>query len=153
MDESFPVIAEIIASNPCFDQKPNFTNKNSDSLLIIVLAGNIERLSKFFDDFRDIRIRKHCIVELSRVFELTEEETQTLISSYQSFMHQVNMPSKNILYAMSKCFFFKYDLNPYQEDYFRNMKTPNPILLKALNDLMTRYFWDLEEYDKSFKIV
>lgn len=54
---------------------------------------------------------------------------------------------------MSKAVFFKYNLNDYQEEYFRQMKTPNPIFLKNLDEVMRHFLWDWEVFNEKYKVV
>jgi hypothetical protein len=67
-------------------------------------------------------------------------------------MAHVNFPSKNILYSMSKAVFFKYELNQYQDEYFRSMNTPNPIFLKSLDEVMRNFIWDWEAFCDKYKV-
>jgi len=64
----------------------------------------------------------------------------------------VNHPSKNTLYGMSKAVFHKFHLNDYQESYFKNMRTPNPLFLKRMDDVLNNFLWDWEEFFKRHKL-
>ena len=68
-------------------------------------------------------------------------------------MNRVNHPSKNMLYAMSKAMFYKYELNDHQVEYFRNLNTPNPIFLKNLDDVMSNFLWDWDAFEEKYKVV
>jgi hypothetical protein len=67
-------------------------------------------------------------------------------------MTRVNHPSKNMVYAMSKAVFFKYELSEYQDEYFKRMQAPNPMLLKRLDMVMECYLWNWDSFFKKFKI-
>jgi hypothetical protein len=54
---------------------------------------------------------------------------------------------------MSKAVFHKFDLFRCQDQYFRDMKAPNPIVLKRLNQLMAFCLWDWAEVLDEFKIT
>ena len=71
----------------------------------------------------------------------------------QHFMERINHPSKNTVYAMSKAIFHKYDLFQFQDPYFRQMKAPNPIILKRLNQLMAFCLWDWAEVLEGWKVT
>jgi len=49
--------------------------------------------------------------------------------------------------------FFKYDLNQYQTDYFRNMNTPNPIFLKRLDEIINQFVFDWQELKEKYRVV
>ena len=56
-------------------------------------------------------------------------------------------------YAMSKGVFFKYELNKFQSDYFRNMNTPNPIFLKRLDEVIGQFIFNWTEIQDTYRIV
>ena len=68
-------------------------------------------------------------------------------------MNRMNMPSKNVHYAMSKAVFDRYKLNQFQEEYFRNLNTPNPIFLKRTDDIMENFIWDWQEIKDKYRFV
>jgi hypothetical protein len=68
-------------------------------------------------------------------------------------MSRVNAPSKNVIYAMSKAVFFKYNLCEKQDKYFKDMKTANPIFLKNLDELMKNFTWDWDAFNDKYKVV
>jgi len=74
------------------------------------------------------------------------------VSDYRAFLSRVNSPSKNTLYSMSRGIFHKYDLNDYQEDYFKSMNVPNPIFLKNMNDIMENFLWDWDAFKDKYKV-
>jgi hypothetical protein len=68
-------------------------------------------------------------------------------------MNRVNAPSKNTLYAMSKAVFYKYNLMDFQDEYFRGMKTHNPIFCKNLDEIMRNFLWDWEAFNEKYKVI
>ena len=86
-------------------------------------------------------------------FSMSAQDVKSLVRNYQSYFKRINHPSKNTHYAMSKAVFFKYNLNAYQEEYFRKMETPNPMLLKRLDELMANFLFSWEDVRKNFKII
>ncbi|TXI82225.1 MAG: hypothetical protein E6Q44_02535 [Flavobacteriales bacterium] len=75
------------------------------------------------------------------------------VRALQSQMERLNFPSKNTVYAMSKVIFHRYDLFCFQDSYFREMKAPNPIILKRLNGLMGYFIWNWTEVNEQYRIV
>jgi hypothetical protein len=68
-------------------------------------------------------------------------------------MKQINHPSKNVLTAMTRAVFYKYHLNAYQEPYFRDLNSPNPVLQRELRGLMENFVWDWSALTDSYRIV
>jgi hypothetical protein len=79
---------------------------------------------------------------MANIFNLSFSEMKEKINKYTSFISRVNHPSKNILYGMSKAIFFKFKLGQYQDDYFAQLNTPNPIFLKKIDTLIENYIWE-----------
>jgi len=122
------------------------------------LAGFINDSPEFvvrpsIDEHHDKAIIKNCLDKFAQVFELKPEDFARKIKHYKTFMARVNHPSKNPVYSMSKAMFHKYKLNQFQEEYFRELNTPNPIFLKNLDEWMRNFMWDWTTFTDKYKIV
>lgn len=153
VDEGFEDVANIINNDPEFKANPCIDPAQSDQFLLIVLAGNLAFLPNHFHDYQDVRLHDKILSKLANVYGTDKETVKRAISTTQSYMKRVNHPSKNVLYSMSKAVFFKYDLNPYQQDYFKGMNAPNPIFLKRLDDIMQSFLFDWDSFKQKYRIV
>lgn len=153
VENGWPDVAGFINDSPEFIRCPKVDQDDYGKFLMIVIAGNFNYIPKHFDDGHDKEIMKRCIEKFADVFDITPDKFAGKVKDYRCFMSRVNMPSKNTLYGMSKGVFFKYGLNEFQDDYFKNMKTPNPIFLKNLDDVMRYFLWDFEAFNEKFKII
>lgn len=154
VDTGFPEVAAIINNDTEFVTRPNISEEDSDKFLMIIIAGNLIFLRKYFaEENRDERITELTFQKLSKVFEMDTAKLKAIVDEYQQFFKKVNYPSKNTHYAMSKAVFFKYDLNEYQQDYFKNLKTPNPIFLKHLDEVVYQFIIDWDLFSDKFKIT
>lgn len=152
-NEGFPEVASFFNEDPEFAIPPCVSPDASREFLLIVFAGNIKFLSERFPNYQGARITEHILSKLSQIMGDDKITLKKTISDYQSFMSRVNHPSKNTLYSMSKAIFYKYNLNPNQAEYFRNMNTPNPIFLKRLDEVVSQFIWDWDSFIKKYKIV
>jgi len=152
-DKGFPELAAIINEAPEFVKSPSISPDNSDTFLLILLAGNISYIPEYFEAGRDERISDLIVEKFSIVFEIEKEHLKKVIKEYQNYFFKINHPSKNTLYAMSKAFFFKYDLCQYQEEYFRKMNFPNPMLLKRIDEAMENFLWDWNVIKEKYQVV
>ncbi len=152
-DEGFKDVATIINSDPEFVQSPEISDDNADQFLLIVIAGNLKLLSVHFDAMRDVRLADKIVKRLSEIYSVDPSRMRESIAQMQSWMSRINHPSKNTHYAMSKAIFFKYGLNEFQGDYFRNMKTPNPIFLKRLDEVVATFIIDWESIRDQYRIA
>ncbi len=75
-----------------------------------------------------------------------------LVKDYKQLMTRLNHPSKNVIYAMSKAIFDKYTLYNYQDEYFKRMQAPNPLLLKRLDEVVENFVWDWDAFFKRYKL-
>ena len=153
VDASFEDVADLLKSDPEFETKPNFSSTDSDRFLMVVIVGNLNFLSRYFSTAEEQLLRKCIVRKLAKVFGTTYDEFKGHIENYEDFMWRINHPSNNVLYGMSKTVFYKYNLAQFQDEYFREMKAPNPILLKRLDDIMRNYVWDWDAYLAKIKLV
>ncbi|HBH06799.1 MAG TPA: hypothetical protein DDX92_09370 [Flavobacteriales bacterium] len=153
VDEGFGSVVDIVEAEPEFILKPEMDRTNVDGFLWIVIAGNLKFIPRFFNDYQDIRLLNHAMRQFSIQLELPIDEFKDEVRKMQQFMSKVNHPSKNTLYAMSKAFFYVYQLNRYQDDYFKKMKSPNPLFIKRLDEIMESFLFDWEEFIQKYRIV
>jgi len=153
VEDAYPDVVDIINTDPEFEQSPNLRAEDSNEFLLIVLAGNIGMIPKYFGDYQDVRITESVYRLLAEYFEVDRDKLKERISALQKYFSKVNHPSKNTLYAMSKAIFFKYGLNEFQDDYFRKMNTPNPIFLSRLNEIMTNFLYNWQQVQSEYKII
>ncbi|MFN0032656.1 MAG: hypothetical protein ACKVOR_10900 [Flavobacteriales bacterium] len=153
VESGFPDIAGFINDSPEFVTSPCILPEDYGRFLMIVVAGNYAYISQQFQDGEDKQIIAQCNEKLAPVFGMSTIAFADTIAEYKSYMSRVNTPSKNTVYAMSKAVFFKYNLNQHQDDYFKQMKTPNPIFLKSLDELMKNFVWDWEVFTEKYKVV
>ena len=152
MDNGFGDVAELINNDPDFIKNPNIKKDDYDKFLFILFVGNLNIMSKSIEPEDADAIEEKLIVKFSQVFGMEEETILRYVKEYSDFMGRINYPSKNVLYAMSKSVFYKYKLSQYQEDYFKEMNTPNPMFLKRLNDIVENFIWDWDYFLDKYKM-
>ena len=150
-DNSFELIREMITEDPAFVYVPDIKSEDANKFLLIVTVGNLNFLKDHFEVDESAAIRKHIIEKFAVIFEITYRDFEEMLEETASFISKVNHPSKNVLYGMSKALFHEFELNDFQEDYFRNMRTPNPLFLKRMDEIMTNFLWDWDQFFKKHK--
>jgi hypothetical protein len=146
MEIGFVDISELINDDKDFIKKPQIEASDYDRFMIILFVGNLKIMEKRLESEQFDRMKKLLITKFSKVYDLDETETKKYIKEYSQFMGRVNYPSKNVLYAMSKCVFYKYNLASYQEEYFKDLNAPNPKFLKRLNKIVENFIWDWDYF-------
>ena len=150
-ENGFDDIQEMIAEDPAFVHLPDIREGYSDKFLLIVAVGNLNYLNEYFEVEEAADLRKLIIEKFAAIYDMTFREFEEILNTTAGFISQVNHPSKNLLYGMSKAVFHKFELNDYQEDYFKNMHTPNPLFLKRMDEVLANFLWDWEQFFKKHK--
>lgn len=152
VDNGFAEVKEMINEDPAFIRYPEINDNYADSFLLIVLVGNLKYLPDHFE-FEDSKEIKRLVIEkFATVYEMSIPEFENLVNEIDSFISRVNHPSKNTLYGMSKAIFYKFDLNQFQEIYFKSMRVPNPLFLKRMDEILMNYLWDWDAFFKRHKL-
>jgi hypothetical protein len=153
IEKGFPEIAGIINESPEFVVSPNISEKNSEKFLLIIIAANLQFISEQFYNGQDDRMLDLIYYQLAKVFNIEKERLEVVINDYQTYIAKVNLPSKNTIYGISKAVFGKYELNQFQDEYFKNMKSPNPMFLKRLDDAIDCFIWNWEGFKDKYQVT
>ncbi len=152
IDNGFPVLAEMLNEDSAFVSSPGIDPKNSYEFGMIVIVGNLSFLESAFDADQAERVETLIFEKLSHMFEMDVPAFRCLVKDYKQLMTRLNHPSKNVIYAMSKAIFDKYTLYNYQDEYFKRMQAPNPLLLKRLDEVVENFVWDWDAFFKRYKL-
>ena len=152
IENGFKDVASLINEDPAFESSPNILPESHTEFTLIVIVGNIVTLESSFDSDQAFRVEQLIYQKFAAIFSMTEIQFSNLIKDYKNFISRVNHPSKNMLYGMSKAIFHKYNLNDFQEEYFKRMQAPNPLFLKRMDDVMSNFIWDWDVFFKKYKL-
>lgn len=132
-EQGYPMIVEELQDSPEFTARPVFGPGDDELFALIILAGNLMDAPKHLPAGQDRRFIAHALSKYGAAMDIPASELEVEVIALQHFMERINHPSKNTVYAMGKAVFHKYDLFRSQDAYFREIKQPNPIVLKRLN--------------------
>ncbi len=152
IDNGFKDVALLINEDPAFESTPNITSESNSEFTLIIIVGNLVTLESSFDSDQAFRVEKLIYRKFATIFSMDETSFENLIKDYKNFISRVNHPSKNMLYGMSKAIFHKYNLNDFQDDYFKRMQAPNPLFLKRMDEVMSNFIWDWDVFFKKYKL-
>lgn len=152
-EKGYPAVAEELNEAPEFSVSPALDPADERPFAMVVLAGNLIEMERVLGPGLDKRMRALAISKFAEALDLdgvaVEQEVRTLCGQ----MERMNFPSKNTVYAMGKVLFHQYDLFCFQDTYFREMRAPNPIILKRLNSLMGYFTWNWAEIQDNYRVV
>ena len=152
IDKGFDELKLLIQEDPAFISQPPVEQMKDGHFTMIVIVANISNLINYFDAEHSANLETLMMEKFAQSFGMDESEFQRYYKDYKSYINRVNHPSKNMLYGMSKAMFFKYKLNDFQDEYFRNLVTPNPLFLKRMDEVMDQFIWDWDVFQKKFKL-
>lgn len=145
VEEGWPKIVELLNASPEFEKSPELDPKDYGRFLMIVVSANLSLVPKHFDPGVDRAIIKRCCAKFGRALGVPKEDFAKKVKEFKAFMKKVNHPSKNSVTAMTRAVFYKYNLIEAQDEYFRDMNVPNPIIMKSLRDVLMSFSWDWDE--------
>jgi hypothetical protein len=152
VDNGFKEVAQLINEDVAFVNSPSIAVNDHGEFGLIVIVGNLSYLESTFDAEQAGRVEKIIFEKLSKIYNIQEVEFTKMIRDYQNFINKVNHPSKNMIYGMSKAVFYKYNLNEFQDEYFRRMQAPNPLFLKRMDEVMSNFVWNWDAFFKKYKL-
>lgn len=152
VDNGFTEVALLINEDVAFVRPPNIDPKSDNEFALIVLVGNLSYLESTFDPEQASKVEDIIFEKLATIYEMSLLDFKKLIRDYQHLIARINHPSKNMLYGMSKAIFLKYNLNEFQDEYFKRMQAPNPLFLKRMDDVMQNFIWNWDAFFKKYKI-
>lgn len=152
VDLSFPLVAEELNEAPEFLQCPDIHELEDKPFSNILLAGNLIEIVPYLSAGQDRKLVDLATSKFAKTQDCSTAEMADTVRDTQSLIKKLNSPSKVTLYGMSKAIFHEYDLYQFQEPYFKDLKAPNPILLKRLNRIMENFLFVDEEFCERFKL-
>ncbi|MCH2215388.1 MAG: hypothetical protein MK086_09485 [Flavobacteriales bacterium] len=153
IDEGFDEVIGLINDSPEFLRPPNITQKDIGAFTVIVLAGNVQIIPRFFEAGQDKRITQCILEKFAELYDTDKMRLARMVSETRSLMMRKNHPSKSVTNAMARTIFCKYELNQYQESYFKTLDSPNPIFIQRLKEAMGNFIWNWDMLLERFKIV
>ncbi|MGC6433042.1 MAG: hypothetical protein ACON4M_02485 [Crocinitomicaceae bacterium] len=152
VENGFKEIADLINEDVVFVKSPEINQNLNGEFALIVIAANLSTLESTFEADQAVRVEQKIFEKLGKLYEMSTKDFESLAREYQSFIAKVNKPSKNLVYGMSKAIFEKYELNEFQDEYFRRMQAPNPLFLKRLDEVMINFIWNWDAFFKKYKL-
>ena len=152
VEGGFEFVADIINDDVAFVNSPDISSDDYNDFALIVFIGNLSFLESAFDADQASKIESKILERLARLYQMSLTEFKQILNDYKNLMARLNFPSKNVVYGMSKLVFDKYSLYNYQDEYFKRMQVPNPLMLKRLDDIMSNFIWDWDSFFRKYKL-
>lgn len=148
----FPTIVAEVNEAPEFDATPGMSQEDDQRFLMIVLAANLTEMQRVLGPGLDKRMFSLSVSKFAQAVGRDCTAVEAEVKALQSRMERMNHPSKNTVAAMARGLFAEYDLYPFQDSYFREMRQPNPIVLKRVTALFGYFLFSWSEVNDQFRI-
>ena len=145
VENGFEDVAMAINEDPAFSSSPQISSSSFNQFLLIIITANLNYLQQSKEVDHIHGLERKIISKYASIFEQSETEFQKLVDDMASFISQVNYPSKNYMYGISKAIFYKYN-------YFQTMNSPNPLFLKRMDEITSHFLWDWDTFFKKHKL-
>ena len=153
IDSGFEDVVGLINDSPEFILSPELKSEDIGPFTMIVLAANLQMIPAHFPSGQDKRITELILEKFSALYDIETMELAQMVSDTRKFMARKNHPSKNTVNGMAKGLFCRYELNDFQEEYFRNLQSPNPIFVQRLKDALDNFMWDWAAITEKYRVV
>lgn len=152
VEDAWPEVLGLMRETPHLERPPEIEDAEAGPFLLVVLAGNLDFIPRFFESGQDQVIVEAILAELSTQLEVPADQLAARISSTRDAMVKMNKPSKKTLSAMARGMYIGYGLNAYQEEYFRSLQVPNPRFLMQMEEVLQHFLWDWNSFQEQFKL-
>jgi hypothetical protein len=153
VSNGFPEVAEIINSSKAFEVYPNIQKDNDEHFFRIVVAANIVFMRQNLPNSQAVNVERLIFEKLAKVYDIEILKMRNVIEENISLMNRLNAPAKNFISSLPKAIFFKYNLNEYQDQYFKRLNTPNPLFLKQMDETLKNFIWDWDLFEDKYKVI
>ncbi len=153
-EETFPTLSEFLNEVPELMQSPKIKPNQIEWFLYIVFSANLYNLKFHFESNQLNRMRILVIDEFieslsGRDHDLTLEQ----INNYEDYISGLDRRLDDLPKAIATAIFNKYGMNDCQVDHFQKMNTPNPIIIKSIEDATKNYIWNWSDLLEKYKMV
>jgi len=152
VEDTWPDVAGLIRESPHFERAPEMEECDAAPFLLVILAGNLAFIPKYFVGGADHRLTEAILAELAKELGLPSEQLATRIGKVRDEMARFNRPSNKTLSAMARGVFLAYGLNSCQEEYFRSLNVPNPRFLMQMEEILQNFIWDWKSFQEQYRV-
>jgi hypothetical protein len=152
VEDAWPEVLGLMRETPHMERPPEIDETEVGPFLLVVLAGNLDFIPQFFELGSDQRIVECILAELAVQLDLPINQLAQRVGHTRDAMVKLNKPSKKTLSAMARGIYLGYELNDYQEDYFRSLGAPNPRFLMQMEEILQHFLWDWTSFHEQYRL-
>ena len=135
-------------------ESPKIKHNQIEWFLYIVFSTNLHNLHYHFESNQLNRLRILVIDEFIESLEGREHDlTLEQINNYEEYIISLDSVISDLPKSMATAIFNKYGINNCQLDHFQKINTPNPIIIKSIEEATKNYIWNWPDFLEKYKMV
>ena len=135
-------------------ESPKIKHNQVEWFLYIVFSTNLHNLNYHFESSQLNRLRILVIDEFIESLEGREHDlTLEQINNYEEYIISLDTVINDLPKSMATAIFNKYGINNCQLDHFQKINTPNPIIIKSIEEATKNYIWNWPDFLDKYKMV
>tara|TARA_Y100000766_G_C18812954_1_gene558978 strand:+ start:591 stop:1139 length:549 start_codon:yes stop_codon:yes gene_type:complete len=152
--KTFPTLSEFLNEAPELMESPKIKPNQIEWFLYIVFSSNLYNLKYHFESNQLNRLRILIIDEFIESLEGREHDlTLEQINNYEEYILSLDVIINDLPKSMATAIFNKYGINNFQIDHFQKINTPNPIIIKSIEEITKNYIWNWPDFFEKYKMV
>ncbi|MBK21575.1 MAG: hypothetical protein CMP63_04560 [Flavobacteriales bacterium] len=153
-EKTFPTLSEFLNEVPELMESPKIKPNQMEWFLYIVFSTNLYNLQYHFESNQLNRMRILVIDEFIESLEGREHDlTLEQINNYEDYITSLEKTNNDLPKSMATAIFNKYGINNCQLDHFQKINTPNPIIIKSIEEATKNYIWNWTDFLEKYKMV
>lgn len=153
-EESFPTLSDFLNEVPELESSPAITPDQIEWFLYIIFSSNLYNLKFHFEAEQLNRMRILVIDEFIESLEGRDHDlTLEHINNYEDYIAAIEKRNGDLAKSIATALFNKFGLNNCQVDHFQKMNTPNPIIIKSIEEVTKNFIWNWTDFLDKYKVV
>lgn len=153
-EETFPTLTDFLNDVPELKESPSIKPHQLEWFLYIIFSANLYNLKFHFESNQLNRMRILIIDEFIESLQDREHDlTLEQINNYEEYITGIDRSIDDLPKAMATAIFNKFGINDCQVDHFQKINTPNPIIIKSIEDATKNYIWNWPDLLDKYKMV
>jgi Glu-tRNA(Gln) amidotransferase subunit E-like FAD-binding protein len=153
-EKTFSTLSGFLNEVPELMESPKIKPNQIEWFLYIIFSTNLHNLRNYFESNQLNRMRILVIDEFIESLEGREHDlTLEQINNYEEYIVSLDNIIDDLPKSMATAIFNKYGINDCQLDHFRKINTPNPIIIKSIEEATKNYIWNWQDFLEKYKMV
>ena len=153
-ETAFPSVAEFLNEAPELETCPNIKKDQIEWFLYTVFSANLFNLKFYFEAEQLNRMRILVIDEfITTIQDRDQDIVLEHINIYEDYLKGLDRQFGDLNKAMAVAIFNKYNLSKCQVDHFQKINSPNPIIVKSIEEITNNFIWNWNDFFEKYRMT